>query len=286
MQQAASLSPNESWIQANLAWAFGKLGKWQQAETTVAKALQIDSNSAFALGLQSWIATNQHQWKPAIRAARQAITKSKHYITDYQELQRWVYPCLTIALDKAVVTQVSDVDRCIQEFTTQVPDSAFVWGFKAWKQASSGLWADAIPNFEQATRQIKAPAWVFLNLGIAYEHLQNFPAALQVYQTCNQRFQNDAFTLFRLGTLLAKQGQWSQAHSCLATAVQLKPNYAEAYHNLGWVLLNIRDRDGQVENFREIWSAYCKAAEFYTQQHKHDLAQVIKQAFQVVGVEL
>lgn len=288
LQQAANLAPNDSWIQANLAWALGKSGSWQQAETAVAKAIQLDSNSTFALGLQAWIAVNQQQWKPAIRAARQALTKSKQSNANQcQELQRWVYPCLTVALDRAVVTKQSrDVERCIQEFTTQVPDSAFVWGFKGWKQAEQGLLADAIPNFEQAKRQAQVPAWVFLNLGIAHEHLKNLQGAIQVYEAYSRKFQNDAFTLFRLGTLLGREGQWSQARSYLEKAVQLKPDYAEAHHNLGWVLLNIRSQDGHVENFREIWSAYRKAAELYPQQQKYALAQGIKQAFQVVGVEL
>ncbi|WP_052289854.1 tetratricopeptide repeat protein [Scytonema millei] len=93
-------------MQANLAWAFGKLGKWQQAETAVSKALQLDNTSTFALGLQAWIAINQQQWKPAIRAARLAIAKSKQTHThQFQELQNWVYPCLTIALDRAVTSK-------------------------------------------------------------------------------------------------------------------------------------------------------------------------------------
>ena len=58
------------------------------------------------------------------------------------------------------------------------------------------------------------------------------------------------------------------------------------HHNLGWVLLNIRSQDGHVENFKEMWSAYRKATELYAQQQKYALAQGIKQAFQVVGVEL
>lgn len=175
LQQAGNLSPNQSWIHANLAWALGKSGNWQQAETAVVRALQLDGNSTFALGLQAWIAVNQQQWKPAIRAARLAITQSKQAnLNNSQELQRWVYPFLTVALDKAVVTQqASDVDRCIQEFINQVPDSAFAWGFKGWKQASQDLWADALHSFEQATRQPHAPAWVFLNLGIVHEHLRN-----------------------------------------------------------------------------------------------------------------
>ncbi len=286
LQQAANLSPNQAWIQANLAWALGKLDKWQQAENAVA-TIQLDSNS-IALGLQAWIAVNQQQWKPAIRAARLAITKSKQTNTHKcQELQRWLYPCLIIALDRAVVTQHSrDVERCLQEFTTQVPDSAFVWGFQAWKQASLSLWADAIPLFEQATRKPKAPCWVFFNLGITHEQLKNIPAAIQAYEAGNHKFQDNAFTLFRLGTLLGQQGQWLQARSHLAKAVQLKPEYAEAHHNLGWVLLNIKSLDGHVENFREMWSAYRKAVELYAQQEKYALAQGIKQAFQVVGVDL
>lgn len=285
LQQAAKLSPNESWIQANLAWALAKSDNWQQAEMAVNQAIQLDSNSTFALGLQAWIAVNQQQWKPAIQAARLAITKSNQ-VNNSQELQRWVYPCLTVALDRAVVTKHGlDVERCIQEFTTQVPDSAFAWGFKGWKQTTLDVWANVIPNFEQAQRQPQAPAWVFLNVGIAHEHQQNIQAAIQAYNTYNQKFPLDAFTQFRFGTLLGRQMQWQQARSYLEKAVYLKPDYAEAYHNLAWVLLNIRGQEGQVENFREMWSAYRQTAELYTDQQKYPLAQGIKQAFQIIGVD-
>lgn len=157
---------------------------------------------------------------------------------------------------------------------------------KGWKQASLSLWADALLSFEQAKNQAQAPAWVFLNLGITHEHLQNTQKAIQVYEACSRTLPNDTLTLFRLGTLFGQQGQWSQARSCLERAVQLKPEYAEAHHNLGWVLLNIKGQDGHVKNFREMWSAYRKAVELYEQQQKSDLAQAIKQAFQVVEVEL
>ncbi len=53
LQQAAKLSPQEAWIEANLAWSLGKTNNWQQAEIAVAKALQIDSKCTFALGIQA-----------------------------------------------------------------------------------------------------------------------------------------------------------------------------------------------------------------------------------------
>ncbi|MEC4815445.1 MAG: tetratricopeptide repeat protein, partial [Scytonema sp. PMC 1069.18] len=287
LQKAANLAPQEVWIQANLAWALGKLGHWVEAEVAVNKALQLDANCTFALGLQAWIAVSQKQWKFGIRAATQAIFKSKQSSSrNSQEIQRWVYPYLIFALDKAVVTkQANDVERRIQEFITQVTDNSFGWGFKGWKQATQGLWTEAIASFEEASRQSKVSAWILINQGITQEHLQNFQEAIQIYENYNQKFLPHAFVFFRLGTLYGRTGQWQQARSYLEKAVQLKSDYPEAYHNLGWVLLNIKNQDGQVENFRELLLAYRKASEFYTQQQKHFLSQSIKQAFQSVSIE-
>ncbi|MBO1350295.1 MAG: protein kinase [Hormoscilla sp. GUM202] len=288
LQQAASLAPQESWIQANLAWALAKTGNWQQAEIAVDRALQLDSNATFALGLKAWIAVHQGIWKVAIRAARQAITKSKQTNSNSRKaLQSWVYPCLTIALEKALLNQQApDLDRCMQEYQTQVPDNAFVEGFSGWQAASLGKWTEAVSSFQQAMAKPRSPAWVYLNYGIVCEQLDNLPAAMQAYTDYIQKFGDDPLVLFRKGTLHARQGKWEQARSDLETAVQLKPDYAEAYHNLGWVLLQLRNPDGHVLNLREIRSAYHRAAQLYAQQQKHALSQAIKQAFQLIGVDL
>lgn len=300
LQQAANLLSHESWVQANLAWALGKTGNWQQAESAIDRAIQIDQEgavepkikiqrtSAFALGLKGWIAVNKKDWKLTISHATPAITKSKQANSQGdRELLRWAYPCLIIALDKAVITQQArDIERRTQEFITQVPDSSFAWGFTGWKQALQGLWTDAIPNFEKAARYPQTAAWVLKNLGIAREQVQNIPGAIEAYEAYNQKFPPHAFIQFRLGTLLGRQGQWRPARSYLEKAVQLQPDYAEAYHNLAWVLFNLKDQKGQVENFRAMRSAYRTSFELYSQQQKQALAQGIKQAFQIIDVEI
>ena len=286
LQQATNLSPHEALIQANLAWALGKSNHWQQAEIAINQAIQLDSESSFSLGLQAWIAVNQQQWKPAIRYSRQAIFKSKQS-NQSQQLQRWVYPCLIVALDKAVVTQqATDVERCVQECITQVPDCTFAWGFKGWKQGLQGLWTDAVSSFEKASRLPQSRHWAVQNLGIASEQIKDLSKAIQAYEDSTHKFPADAFTLFRLGTVLGQQGQWRQAHSLLEKAIQLQPDYAEAYHNLGWVLLNLRTSDHQVENPREMWSAYRKAVELYGQQQNYTIVAEIKQVFQAIDVEI
>ncbi|MEG4271980.1 MULTISPECIES: tetratricopeptide repeat protein [unclassified Microcoleus] len=166
------------------------------------------------------------------------------------------------------------------------PNSSFAWGFTGWKQALQGLWTDAIPNFEKAARYPQAAAWVLKNLGIAREQVQNIPGAIQAYEAYNQKFPPHAFIQFRLGTLLGNQRQWRPARSYLEKAVQLQPDYAEAHHNLAWVLFNLKDQKGQIENLRAMRSAYRTSFELYSQQQKQALAQGIKQAFQIIDVEI
>ena len=288
LQQAANLSPQAAWIQANLAWALGKTGNWQQAEIAAAKSLQIDSNCTFTLGIQAWIAANQKHWKTVIRAATPAIFKSKQTPSaNSQTLQQWVYPLLIIALDKAVTTKKArDVERRIEEFINQSPDNAWGWSFKGWQKSRQSLWNKALPCFKQAISQTQVSSSIMINYGIVLEHSNNIKEAIKIYETHTHKFGDNACVLFRLGTLLGRIGQWIQAKSYLDKAISLKPNYAEVLHNQGWILLNDKNSNGEVKNIRELLCAYRQAAKFYEQQHKPNLSQTIIQAFQIIEVEL
>lgn len=288
LQQAANLSPQAAWIQANLAWALGKTGNWQQAEIAAAKSLQINNNCTFTLGIQAWIAANQKHWKTAIRAATPAIFKFKQNPSaNSQTLQQWVYPLLIFSLDKAVVTkQAKDVERRIEEFITQSPENAWAWGFKGWQKSRQGLWNEALPCFDRATSQAKVSSSIIINYGIALECSNNIQEAIRIYEIHLHRFGDNAFALFRLGTLFGIIGQWIKAKSYLDKVINLKPDYAEAYHNKGWVLLHDRNQNGEVKNIRELLFAYRQAVKLYEQQHKSNLSQTIIQAFQLIEVEL
>ena len=296
LQQAANLSPHETWIQANFAWALAKYGNWQAAENIVNQALQLQPDCTFALSLQAWIYVQQQQWKLAIRAATQAIFKMQFQLKSQlqqnshnndKQLQYWLYSYLIIALEKAVVTkQANDVERRIEEFINQAPDSSIAWGLKGWKQATQYLWKDAITSFEQASRQTSIPSWVLLNHAITQENLQNYQSAIELYENHIQKFTSPAFIFFRIGTLYGKIGEWEKAKLYLEKSIEYNSDYAESYHNLGWVLLNIKSQDGQVENSRQMLSTYSKAMELYAQTQKLSQAAAIKQAFQLIGVNI
>ncbi|MEY3401982.1 MAG: hypothetical protein RLZZ86_1597 [Cyanobacteriota bacterium] len=171
-----------------------------------------------------------------------------------------------------------------------MPDSALAWGLKAWKQCSQDLWNEALTSFQQASSHKLVPGWVLINYGITQENLQGYQSAIQIYENFLQKFTEpqavQAFVLFRLGTLYGQVRELQKARLCLEKAIKYNPGYAEAYHNLGWVLLNIKSQDGQVENSREMLSAYGKAAELYAKQQKLPMSLSIKQAFQFIGVNI
>ena len=286
LQQAASLSPNEIWIQANLAWAFGKSHQWQQAKNASDQAIQLDQQCIFALGVKAWIQFHQKQPKEAMQSATRAIFQSNQDSSPYnQEMKKWIYPYLLVNLNR-VSQQPGTLERRLEEFIIQVPDSVFAWGYKGWKKASLQLWHDSLTCFQNILKKENIPEWVFLNYGITQEHLNDLHGAIQTYQFYDQNFYNNSLVAFQLGTLLGKMQQWQDAQKYLERAIQLQPDYAEAYHNLGWTLLNIKTPDGQIESSRKLLVAYRQATTLYIQQGKLDRAQKIKQIFQITGIEL
>jgi len=288
LQQAANLSPQSAWIQTNLAWALGKIGNWQQAESAIAIALGINSNCTFALGIQAWIAFNQQQYKPAIRAATQAITKSKQNPSaDSTQLQYWVYPHLIMALDRASTAgQSADMERRIQDCLTQIPTHPFVWGLKGLKAAQKSNWNDAVSSFQQAMNSSTIPSSVILNAAVTYEHIGHYSPAIKTYQTYLQKNPQDFLIYYRLGTLFARLRQWQEARTFLSDAIKIKPDRPEAYHNLGWVLLNLKHDTGQIQNSREILSVYRQAISLYTQQNQLQYTCIIQQAFKLADIDI
>ncbi len=291
LQDAEKSLPEKFWIRANLALALGKLGNWQQAESILHTALNLDeakgnyTHIAFGQGLQAWIAVHRQKWKESIQPARQAIFKSRQLNSQQAtDLQRWVYPCLTVALEKALTGKQSpDVEICLKQFSQQLPNNAFVLGYQGWQLAQNQSWRDAVTYLEQAQNKSKVSSWALLDLGIIYEiHLQDLPNAIQAYQSYIQKFTKDvpayAFASFRLGTLLGKQQQWKLAIDTLNEAIKLKSDYAEAWHNLGWAWLNIAKEDEQSSSYREMDKAYKEAMKFYEQQGNMLQAESIKQA--------
>ncbi|MEY3255444.1 MAG: hypothetical protein RLZZ29_575, partial [Cyanobacteriota bacterium] len=136
-----------------------------------------------------------------------------------------------------------------------------------------------------------------VNCAVAQENLKNYQAAIEVYnkyinyvhnETLPQGDRNSllAFAHFRIGTLYGQLALWNEAKLFLDKAIQYVNSYAQAYHNLAWVLLNTKNQYGDVENSREMLSAYTQAIKLYNKSQQQEFASDIKQAFQLIGLSL
>lgn len=304
LQKGIILSPQEAWIHVNLAWAYGKIGKWEEAENGIKTAISLNHQSSFALSLQVWIAVNRKQWREANNLATRIILNAKNSpFSDSQKTLSWLYPYRLIALEYGNITQNNPnfIDQVLQEFIQRIPDSSFGFGFQGWKQAQEKSWQQALSSFQQALTKSNNLRWVLLNHAILQEYTKNFQGAINSYHNYHNKYSDNdciwlninqvlipdsAFIYYRLGTLLGKNQQWVKAKEYLEKASYLHNEYAEVYHNLGWVLLNIKDSSGQIEKTRELIDIYKRAIELYKQQNRFQEAQKIKSCFQAMEIQL
>lgn len=266
LEKASNLAPQYSWIKSNLAWSLGKLGKWEEAETIINQALSLDNNCTFSLGIKAWILTQKQQWKQVISSATQGIFKSKQFNdSQTKSLQSWVYPLLIFALKKATITKnAQDVERKINDFCQQIPDSSYGWGLKGWYYANEGKLNEGINYLQKAISMDNFPHWLLINQGIVYEMLNQPEKAINSYTLYEQKFSAHHLVFCRLGSLFANNQQWLNAKLYLEKAIKLNTDYAPAYHNLAWVLFNIRSMDGDIENSHQMMANYRQAISLYS----------------------
>lgn len=287
LKQATQISPREGWLQANLAWAAGKLGEWTLASQAIEQAMALEK-TPFILSMGAWIAFAQKQWKNTIRFARPAIfqAKQQHY---NPETYSWLYPYLAIALQKSVLTpHALDVERCLEEYAQDEPNSVHGLALLAWRKAQQQQWQLALDYFQQANQSNDKLPWSLLNEAILLEKLNKITEAIQVYQDYLKNFPQDYFVYFRSGTLLGKISQFREAKEHLETALKINSNSPEIYHNLGWVLLSMGVDQGVTDHSHEIIQYYRRALELYRQSGSStnlNLAQQIQQAFTKAGIK-
>ncbi|MFP4134154.1 MAG: protein kinase domain-containing protein [Halothece sp.] len=288
LQKATQLSPREGWIKSNLAWAFGKQNKWEEAEATINQALNIIPHCPFSLGLQSWIATQRKQWKIAIKGARQALFKCKENTSESAfMLKKWVYPCLLVALDHAVVTQqAQDVERCLEKYLKEIPHSGFALGFQGWRQSREGISSAVLQSFQQAIKLDSSSYWMLINLGITQEQLQATSEAIETYKQGVKQFPNDPIFQLRLGTNFAKSEQWEAAISHLEKSLNLDNHLAMTHHNLAWSLLNTMKANQGEAQYYKIIERYQSAIALYQKQSRQDLASQLEQSFLDIGIQI
>jgi tetratricopeptide (TPR) repeat protein len=155
----------------------------------------------------------------------------------------------------------------------------------------------AIDKYEAASEKDPSNHRILWKLALAYQKKDDWA---KVGSTCakaeaadeksNKRKTFASYHFLHGHALLALAGKgnggWADAKGPLTTAVQIDPNYAEAYRDLGDVLLHLDDEQGALEHYTKAAMTrpdhleyYVPLADLYRRLGLLDLsAQVLKEA--------
>jgi tetratricopeptide (TPR) repeat protein len=141
-------------------------------------------------------------------------------------------------------------------------------------QAKGGNLDDAISKYEQATKLDPDNARIWWKLALAYEKKEDWQ---KMASTCSKaeeaaervdKKKTHADYYFRHGYALEQladkgEGSWADAKAPLETAIQLDPNYAQAYGELAWVLLHADDEVGAIQNWTKALQTKPDETQYY-----------------------
>jgi tetratricopeptide (TPR) repeat protein len=155
---------------------------------------------------------------------------------------------------------------------------------------------DAVSKYEQATKLDPDNTRIWWKLALAYkkkEDWQKMASACVKAEEADERAskkKSHADYYFEHGHALEElaakgQGSWADAKAPFQTAIQLDPNYGQAYGELGWVLLHLDDEAGAIQNYTKALEVkpdqglyYESLADQYSRLMLYDQAeQVVKE---------
>jgi tetratricopeptide (TPR) repeat protein len=141
-------------------------------------------------------------------------------------------------------------------------------------QAKASNIEEAISKYEQATKLDPSNTRIWWKLVLSYEKKEDWQkmanACSKAEEAAEQadKKKTHADYYFRHGYALeqlAEKGaaSWADAKSPFQTAVQLDPNYGEAYGELAWVLIHTDDEAGALQNWTKALETQPDKTQYY-----------------------
>jgi tetratricopeptide (TPR) repeat protein len=145
-------------------------------------------------------------------------------------------------------------------------------------QAKGSNLDEAISKYEQATKLDPDSARIWWKLALAYEKKedwQKLASACAQAEAAAERadkkkthadyYFKQGLAYEQLADTKGGGGSWGEAKAPLLTAIQLDPNYGEAYGELGVVLLHTDDEIGAIQNWTKALQTQPEKTRFYVE---------------------
>ncbi|MCB8762358.1 tetratricopeptide repeat protein [Planktothrix agardhii] len=287
-RKAIELKPDFALSHHNLGDILVKKEDWENAIAAYQKAVDLDPNFVWAHYNLAEVYVKLDQWDEAVEAYRQVLKIKPDLAIAYQKLadiaQNRIqlyfneligYYCSLIDINPYDKELSNNLDKTIldqSELFFQIGNNLLKhnkledginWYKKCFKidfyknQTSDIFFLTIIILYKALERRPNIPEIYFYLAQKLLESDQNkINQAVIFYQLAIELKPDYAEAYFQLGHTLEKQNYYEQAISCYRQAIQLIPNCCWYYNSLGDLLLNM----GEAE---EAGSAYNRAIELY-----------------------
>jgi tetratricopeptide (TPR) repeat protein len=231
-----TLTPDESMVRDNLAYALYTQGKIDEAVSHYGAALHFNPYQASTYNNLGVAMEAKGNFDEAINYYHQAIRFKPNYAEAYYNLGH-----LQQARGK--------LDEAIESYSQAInikPDYPEAHNNLAVVFQSQRKFDEAIVHFREALKYKSDSADIYYNIGITFAMKENFDEAINYYNQTLRIKPDDADVHYKLGVAFEGQGKFGEAIKCFHKAINIDPNWSLPLNAMAQILAmhpdpNIRD---------------------------------------------
>jgi len=275
-----TLTPDESMVRDNLAYALYIQGKVDEAISHYRAALSFNPYQADAHNNLGVAMEAKGNFDEAFSCYNQAIRYKPKYAQAYYNLGH-------------LMQGQGKLDEAISYYNQAVsikPDYPEAHNNLAVVYQSQHKLDEALTHFREALKYKADSADIYYNIGITFAMKENYDEAIKYYNQTLKIKPDDAEVYHNLGAVFMKQGKFAEALTCFHKTLNIKPDWSLPLVNMARILVmhpdpNIRDvneaavlaeRAAELTNYQDA-SALSVLAMTYAEKGQFDEALTIAQ---------
>jgi tetratricopeptide (TPR) repeat protein len=221
---------------------LGALGRYEEALTSLKKAIELDPNYAIAWVWRVSMLVGLKRYEEALVSSNKAIE------LDPNNASAWGFQSLLLHELKRYEEALVSSDKVIEL------DSKYDW---AWVNRGDVLdklerYEEALASFHKAIELSPNHAWAWGERGEVLDKLKRYEEALASFDKSIELELNYAWIWGKRGALLNQLKRYEEALASFDKAIKLDPNYAGAWGCRGLVL-------GKLQRYKEALASFDKA---------------------------
>jgi predicted O-linked N-acetylglucosamine transferase (SPINDLY family) len=240
MRRLLAIAPGQSKHYSVLGIALMVLGKADEAEASLLRAVALD-DSAESYNNLGLLREVQGRLDEAIAAYQQALALAPGDATAHYNLGNAYRANEEIEPAAECYLRAVDIDS----------ENAHALAALGQVLRALARTEDAVPFLKRAIILMPDDAGLHCDLGDALQTLRQLPEAAVAYRRSLQLNPALARAWYSFGCVESSEKQYLGAITCFRRALEIQPDWPEAQHNLGQVLFKLGQIDEALDLFRQ-----------------------------------